>query len=55
LRGGFLDDAFECFDDQRLANELMTRVSEDLPSVLPLIAQRCVLSGWKKTEGDGAA
>ena len=27
LRGGFLDDAYECFDDARLADEVMTRVS----------------------------
>ena len=47
LRGGFLDDAFECFDGQRLADEVMTTVSEDLESFVPLIAQRCVLSGWK--------
>ena len=47
LRGGFLDDVYECFDDQTLADVIMTNVSEDLESVLPLIAQRCVLSGWK--------
>ncbi len=47
LRGGFLDDAYECFDDQALADEVMTSVSEDLPSFTPLLAQRCVLSGWK--------
>jgi SAM-dependent methyltransferase len=47
LRGGFLDDAFECFDDQRLAEEVMEAVSVDLPSFTPLVAQRCVLSGWK--------
>ena len=47
LRGGFLDDAYECFDDQRLADEVMTRVSDDVESFSPLIAQRCVLSGWK--------
>ena len=47
LRGGFLDDAYECFDDQGLADEIMTRVSEDVGSFVPLIAQRCVLSGWK--------
>jgi SAM-dependent methyltransferase len=47
LRGGFLDDAYECFDDQGLADEIMTRVSEDVESFTPLIAQRCVLSGWK--------
>lgn len=48
LRGGFLDDAYECFDDARLADEVMTRVSQDLESMAPLIAQRCALSGWKK-------
>jgi SAM-dependent methyltransferase len=47
LRGGFLDDAYECFEDQRLADEVMTRVSEDVESFIPLVAQRCVLSGWK--------
>ncbi len=47
LRGGFLDDAYECFDDQGLAGEVMTKVSEDVVSFTPLIAQRCVLSGWK--------
>ena len=48
LRGGFLDDAYECFDDQRLAEEVMTCVSLDLESMTPLIAQRCVLAGWKR-------
>lgn len=47
LRSGFLDDVFECFEDQRLADEVMMRVSEDIDSFVPLIAQRCVLSGWK--------
>jgi len=47
LRGGFLDDAYECFDDRELADQVMTRVSEDVESFTPLIAQRCVLSGWK--------
>ena len=47
LRGGFLDDVFECFDDQGLADDVMTAVSEDVQSFTPLIAQRCVLSGWK--------
>jgi SAM-dependent methyltransferase len=51
LRGGFLDDAYECFEDQRLADEVMTVVSRDLPSFTPLIAQRCVLSGWKSGPG----
>lgn len=46
LRGGFLDDAYECFQDQHLAEDVMTAVSEDLSSVLPLIAQRCAMSAW---------
>src|SRR5215208_1637399 len=41
LRGGFLDDVYECFDDQELAEAIMTNVSEDLQSVTPLIALRC--------------
>jgi SAM-dependent methyltransferase len=47
LRAGFLDDIYECFEDQGLADEVMTRVSEDVGSFTPLTAQRCVLSGWK--------
>lgn len=47
LRGGFLDDVYDCFDDSALADEVMTAVSEDVRSFTPLIAQRCVLSGWK--------
>lgn len=47
LRGGFLDDVYECFEDQRLAEEFMIRVSEDVDSFTPLIAQRCVMCGWK--------
>ena len=35
LRGGFLDDLYECFEDERLADEVMTRVSEDVPSFTP--------------------
>ncbi|HLZ34314.1 MAG TPA: class I SAM-dependent methyltransferase [Nitrospira sp.] len=50
LRGGFLDDVFECFEDQGLANEVMARVSEDVGSFTPLLAQRCVLAGWKRDE-----
>ena len=49
LRGGFLDDAYECFEGQRLAEEVMTRVSLDLESMTPLIAQRCAISGWKRS------
>jgi SAM-dependent methyltransferase len=51
LRGGFLDDVFECFDDERLAHEVMTTISEDVASFTPLIAQRCVVSGWKPGAG----
>ncbi len=47
LRSGFLDDVYACFDDQGLADEVMTKVSEDVVSFTPLIAQRCVLLGWK--------
>ncbi|HJU05950.1 MAG TPA: class I SAM-dependent methyltransferase [Nitrospiraceae bacterium] len=47
LRGGFLDDVYECFDDPRLADGVMTMISEDISSFTPLIAQRCVMSGWK--------
>jgi SAM-dependent methyltransferase len=47
LRGGFLDDAYECFENQQLANDVMKVVSEDLQSFTPLIARRCVLSAWK--------
>jgi SAM-dependent methyltransferase len=47
LRGGFLADVYECFDDSSLADEVMTAVSEDVPTFAPLIAHRCVLSGWK--------
>lgn len=51
LRGGFLDDVFECFDDQVLAERVMTSVSEDLDGVCPLLARRCVLAGWKPVSG----
>jgi len=47
LRGGFLEDVFECFENQRVAQDVMNTISEDLPRITPLIAQRCVLSGWK--------
>lgn len=48
LRGGFLDDVYECFEDERRVEEFMVKLSEDVQSFTPLIAQRCVLSGWKK-------
>ena len=46
LRGGFLDDIYECFQDQILAEAFMTNISNDLSSFTPLIAQRCAMSGW---------
>jgi SAM-dependent methyltransferase len=49
LRGGFLDDVYECFEDQSLADQFMTDIAQDISQFTPLIAQRCVLSGWKKT------
>lgn len=48
IRGGFLDDVYDCFDDPLVAEEVMKKVSYDIPSFTPLMAQRCVLSGWKK-------
>lgn len=47
LRGGFLDDVFECFDDQKRANKFMTAIANDVSSFLPLVARRCVMAGWK--------
>jgi len=46
LRGGFLDDIYECFKDQRLAEEFMTDISNNIESFTPLFAQRCAMSGW---------
>lgn len=48
LRGGFLDDVYECFEDQSLADRFMTDIAQDITRFTPLFAQRCVLSGWKK-------
>jgi SAM-dependent methyltransferase len=53
LRGGFLDDVYECFDDQALAEEFMTDIAQDTTQFTPLIAQRCVLSGWKQSTSQG--
>lgn len=50
LRGGFLDDVYECFEDQSRAEEFMMKIAEDIQRFTPLIAQRCVLSGWKKVD-----
>ncbi|MDH5427272.1 MAG: class I SAM-dependent methyltransferase [Nitrospirota bacterium] len=46
LRGGFLDDVYECFAEQHLAESFMQRIAADTTSFVPLIAQRCVMSGW---------
>lgn len=48
LRGGFLDDIYECFEDQVLADRFMTNIAQDITQFIPLIAQRCVLSGWRQ-------
>ncbi len=48
LRGGFLDDVYECFEDQSLADRFMTDIAQGITRFTPLIAQRCVLSGWKR-------
>ncbi len=47
LRRGFLDDVFECFTDAELAENVMSTIAHDLQSFVPLIAQRCVMSGWR--------
>jgi len=52
LRGGFLDDVYECFKDQTQAEKFMTGISEDIESFTPLVAQRCALSGWQPKGGD---
>jgi len=46
LRGGFLDDVYECFTDQTLAESFMQVIANDVLSFIPLFAQRCVMSGW---------
>ncbi|MGP0594077.1 class I SAM-dependent methyltransferase [Nitrospira sp. T9] len=46
LRGGFLDDVYECFADQTLADQFMNTISLDTQSFVPLFAQRCVMAGW---------
>ena len=48
LRGGFLDDVYECFDDPGLADHVMNTVAVDIRAFTPLTARRCALSGWKK-------
>jgi ubiquinone/menaquinone biosynthesis C-methylase UbiE len=49
LRGGFLDDVYECFEDQDLADQFMADIAQDTARFTPLTALRCVLSGWKRT------
>ena len=46
LRGGFLDDIYECFEDQNLAHEFMDDLSQDTDRFTPLLAQRCAMSGF---------
>ena len=46
LRGGFLDDVYECFTDQALADSFMQDIAAEISNFVPLIAQRCVMSGW---------
>ena len=46
LRGGFLEDVYECFTDQELAESVMQTISYDTQSFIPLIAHRGVMSGW---------
>ncbi|MGB0910766.1 MAG: class I SAM-dependent methyltransferase [Nitrospirales bacterium] len=47
LRGGFLDDIYECFRDQESAERFMNTIANNIQHFTPLIAQRCVMSGWK--------
>lgn len=49
LRGGFLDDVYECFEDQSLADRFMIDIAQNITRFTPLIAKRCVLSGWIAT------
>jgi SAM-dependent methyltransferase len=49
LRGGFLDDIYECFQDQKLANEFMNALSQKTSSFTPLFALRCAICGWMPT------
>lgn len=46
LRGGFLDDVYECFQNQSLANEFMENLSQGTDRFKPLMAQRCAMSGF---------
>jgi len=46
LRGGFLDDIYECFEDQNQAHEFMQDLSQDISHFTPLLALRCAMSGF---------
>ena len=46
LRGGFLDDIYECFQDQDQADEFMNDLSQKVSTFTPLFALRCAMSGW---------
>jgi len=46
LRGGFLDDIYECFQDQDQADEFMNDLSQKVSTFTPLFALRCAISGW---------
>ena len=39
LRGGFLDDVYECFTDQNLAESFMQGIAQDIERFTPLIAR----------------
>ncbi len=47
LRGGFLDDIYECFQDQDLASEFMNDIADNIGNFTPLFAVRCAMCGWK--------
>ena len=47
LRGGFLEDVYDCFTSQELAESVMNAIAHDIQSFMPLIAQCCVMSGWR--------
>jgi ubiquinone/menaquinone biosynthesis C-methylase UbiE len=49
LRGGFLDDVYECFTNQAAAEQFMQLIAADVPNFVPLVAQRCVMAGWAPT------
>ncbi len=46
LRGGFLDDVYECFSDPIRADQFMREIAANVEKFLPLLAQRCVMAGW---------